>query len=60
MCAGLLLMATATSAQTYKVPVSEADEPMATGQFTPDWESLRTYEVPEWFRDAKFGIWAHW
>ena len=58
--AGLLLMATTASAQTYKVPVSEADEPMATGQFTPDWESLRTYQVPEWFRDAKFGIWAHW
>ena len=46
--------------QTYKIPVLENDEPMATGQFTPDWESLRTYEVPEWFRDAKFGIWAHW
>ena len=48
------------SAQSYQVLVSEADEPMATGQFTPDWNSLRTYEVPEWFRDAKFGIWAHW
>jgi alpha-L-fucosidase len=23
-------------------------------------ESLRQYQVPEWFRDAKFGIWAHW
>ena len=23
-------------------------------------ESLRQYRVPEWFRDAKFGIWAHW
>lgn len=23
-------------------------------------ESLRRYEFPEWFRDAKFGIWAHW
>ncbi|MCR5362914.1 MAG: alpha-L-fucosidase [Bacteroidales bacterium] len=47
-------------AQNWQVPVSEADEPMATGQFTPDWESLCKYEVPEWFRDAKFGIWAHW
>ena len=45
---------------TWQVPVSEADEPMQTGIFTPDWESLRTYQVPEWFRDAKFGIWAHW
>jgi alpha-L-fucosidase len=23
-------------------------------------ESLAAYRVPDWFRDAKFGIWAHW
>lgn len=28
--------------------------------FTPDWDSLKQYQCPEWFRDAKFGIWAHW
>ncbi|MEM0913721.1 MAG: alpha-L-fucosidase [Planctomycetota bacterium] len=28
--------------------------------FKPDWESLQQYTCPEWFRDAKFGIWAHW
>ena len=60
MVACLLAIATSMNAQNYKVPVLENDEPMATGPFTPDWESLRTYEVPEWFRDAKFGIWAHW
>lgn len=27
----------------------------------PTWTSLAAhYRVPEWFRDAKFGIWAHW
>lgn len=31
------------------------------GPFHPTWESLvQNYRVPEWFRDAKFGIWAHW
>ncbi|MGF7214142.1 alpha-L-fucosidase [Spirosoma lacussanchae] len=35
-------------------------EPMATGKFKPTWESLRQYSVPDWYRDAKFGIWAHW
>ncbi len=30
------------------------------GPFRPDWESLRTYEVPEWYKDAKFGIFIHW
>jgi len=23
-------------------------------------ESLKQYRIPDWFRDAKFGIWAHW
>ena len=30
------------------------------GPFLPFWESLKSYRCPEWFRDAKFGIWAHW
>jgi alpha-L-fucosidase len=33
---------------------------IAEGKFQPTWESLKQYECPEWFRDAKFGIWAHW
>lgn len=28
--------------------------------FDATWESLQQYQAPEWFRDAKFGIWAHW
>ena len=30
------------------------------GPFLPFWESLKSYQCPNWFRDAKFGIWAHW
>jgi alpha-L-fucosidase len=30
------------------------------GPFLPFWESLKSYHCPDWFRDAKFGIWAHW
>jgi alpha-L-fucosidase len=30
------------------------------GPFRPNWESLKAYRCPDWFRDAKFGIWAHW
>jgi len=29
-------------------------------KFEPKWESLQQYDCPEWFRDAKFGIWSHW
>ncbi len=36
-------------------------EKMQEGLFEPNWESLSQYEsAPDWFRDAKFGIWAHW
>ena len=40
------------------------DSPIAglggEGPYKPTWESLLNYEAPEWYRDAKFGIWAHW
>ena len=39
---------------------SAADLPISDGPFKPTDESLRQYRYPDWFRDAKFGIWAHW
>lgn len=35
-------------------------EKMMEGPFKPTWGSLAQYKTPEWYRDAKFGIWAHW
>jgi alpha-L-fucosidase len=34
--------------------------PIEAGPFEATWDSLRQYQVPDWFRDAKFGIWSHW
>ncbi len=34
--------------------------PTAAGPFEGTVESLGRFRCPEWFRDAKFGIWAHW
>jgi alpha-L-fucosidase len=31
----------------------------ASGKYKPDWKSLDQYQAPEWFREAKFGIWNH-
>lgn len=56
----LLLTANTAQAQDYQLKVSEAQQPMDKGKYEPTWESLRQYETPEWFRNAKFGIWAHW
>src|SRR5579872_455144 len=39
--------------QPYTLPIVE-------GKFSPDWNSLSQYQTPDWFCDAKFGIWAHW
>ena len=30
-------------------------------RFAPNWASLlENYRAPDWFRDAKLGLWAHW
>lgn len=59
--AGLLFMLMVSACG----PVMHAQDavdalPMEDGIYEPSWESLSKYDVPEWFRDAKFGIWAHW
>ena len=33
---------------------------IAPGPFAGTRESLEYYKIPQWFQDAKFGIWAHW
>jgi alpha-L-fucosidase len=30
------------------------------GPFVANWESLENFRVPEWYQDAKFGIFIHW
>lgn len=39
---------------------AESKKEILVGPFQASKESLSKYQVPEWFRDAKFGIWAHW
>jgi alpha-L-fucosidase len=33
---------------------------MTDASYEPNWESLSSYEVPEWFMDDKLGIFIHW
>ena len=33
---------------------------IAAGPFSGTSEALQAYTIPEWFKDAKFGMWAHW
>jgi alpha-L-fucosidase len=43
-----------------KLPADTPSLEIEKGPFVGTRESLRAYEVPEWFRDAKLGFWAHW
>jgi alpha-L-fucosidase len=53
---------------TVPLPLPPAPAPIAVppgfgvapGPFQPTWESLANYQVPDWYRDANLGIWAHW
>jgi alpha-L-fucosidase len=40
--------------------LKEVREGANDGPFRPDWGTLEKYQTPEWYRDAKFGIFIHW
>ena len=54
------LFALLLTAMSLSVSAQTEDVAVKTGSFGNDWESLSQWECPEWFKDAKFGIWAHW
>ena len=63
----LLVFIASASAQTEYPPETKAipipkmeDLPLVDGPFKGTVESLKQYQCPDWFRDGKFGIWAHW
>jgi alpha-L-fucosidase len=62
LLAALAILAATAGGAALTADVPKAlDRRIASGLFQPNWESLqRGYQCPEWFRDAKFGIWAHW
>jgi alpha-L-fucosidase len=55
----LALAAGAVPAWRFARAADEAPQ-IAAGPFKGTRESLKDYRVPNWYRDAKFGIWAHW
>jgi alpha-L-fucosidase len=43
-----------------KAILADVERGSQDGRFRPDWNSLSQYQVPNWYRDAKFGIFIHW
>ena len=59
------LLTIAVSCQSTQKPVALAEKQVGTvsiaqGPFEPTLDSFKNYQYPEWFRDAKLGMWAHW
>jgi len=44
----------------FDADAAKPDLAIAPGPFEGTRQSLRQWQIPEWYRDAKFGIWAHW
>ena len=40
--------------------IEKIDRVVSAGPFAPTWESLGAYQIPQWYRDEKFGIFIHW
>ncbi|MGB6974118.1 MAG: alpha-L-fucosidase [Terracidiphilus sp.] len=40
--------------------LAEASKQAHDGPFRPDWATLVKYQQPQWYKDAKFGIFIHW
>ncbi len=54
-----LLAGSQSACQNTSSKSSETDV-LQAARFEPTWDSLQQYSCPEWFRDAKFGIYVHW
>ncbi|MBX2874881.1 MAG: alpha-L-fucosidase [Saprospiraceae bacterium] len=56
----VLLLSIFSACVNLNQQASSSATAQATEPYEANWESLRQYEIPEWFQDAKFGIFIHW
>lgn len=44
----------------FMVSSCQKSDQLSPDIYQPDWESLKKYPIPEWVKDAKFGVYTHW
>ena len=54
------IVATARFAHHRGEVLRDVDRTTERGPFRAEWSGLSKQQVPQWFRDAKFGIFIHW
>lgn len=40
--------------------LNKIEEVIEKGKYKDNWQSLCTHKTPQWYKDAKFGIFIHW
>ena len=56
-----IVLASCQSNKKTNINIDSVASPQGTIVFQPDWDNLaQHYQFPEWFCDAKFGIFIHW
>ena len=55
-----LALPVVASERAIEQAMARVDEVIAGGPFKSYWQSLQDYQAPEWYIDAKFGIFIHW
>jgi len=62
--AALIMLAMANSGKpaekSIEATVKQVQALATRGPYQPNWTSLQRYKVPQWYMDAKFGIFIHW
>jgi len=60
LACGAASFASAAEDAAIDIKLAEIREVANAGPFEANWDSLANYEIPEWYQDAKFGIFIHW
>jgi len=46
--------------QQHALRLAEVERIASAGPFQPNWDSLAEFRIPNWYKDAKFGLFIHW
>ncbi len=60
VCADNLKWESAATRAKVDKKVALVEKEIEKGSFKDDWDSLKKYQIPDWYQDAKFGIFMHW
>ena len=55
-----ILYSASTCFMALMMSLQPFNQPAMAQEWKPNWDSIMQHETPEWFRDAKFGIFIHW